>query len=128
MEGQDLYKTTGQNRGNDENDPNHDGRHLSAEADIKQLNQQNLKAKITNFRHQRKQLQNRNITTIKRAKNVFQALHLPKVLNLNPRSAMNKVEHISRFIEEDVAFISKSHDRENIKLEDIFKLETHTVI
>ena len=44
---------------------------------------------------------------------------------------MNKVEQISRFIEEediDVAFISESHDRENMKLEDIFKLETHTVI
>ena len=44
---------------------------------------------------------------------------------------MNKVEQIARFIEEediDVAFISESHDRENKKLEDIFKLDTHTVI
>ena len=76
-------------------------------------------------------MKNRNITTIKRPKNVFQAFHLPKVLHLNPRSAMNKVEQIARFIEEediDVAFISESHDRENKKLEDIFKLDTHTVI
>ena len=44
---------------------------------------------------------------------------------------MNKIEQISRFIEEeniDVAFISESHDRENMRLEDNFKLATHTVI
>ena len=44
---------------------------------------------------------------------------------------MNKTEQISRFIEEDnidVAFISESHDRENKRLEDHIKLNTHSVI
>ena len=53
---------------------------------------------------------------------MFQALNLPKVMNLNPRSAMNKLEQIKTFIEEeeiDLAFISESHDRENKKLEEI---------
>ena len=131
MKGQNHIKTTRSDGRNDENDPNYDGRNLSVEADNKQINQQNLQEKIRQFRNQRKKMKNRNITTIKRPKNVFQAFHLPKVLNLNPRSAMNKVEQIARFIEEediDVAFISESHDRENKKLEDIFKLDTHTVI
>lgn len=62
---------------------------------------------------------------------IFQAMYLPKILNLNSRSAMNKIQQISRFIEEeeiDVAFISESHNRENLRLEDEFKLDTHTVI
>ena len=44
---------------------------------------------------------------------------------------MNKTKQISRFIEEeniDVAFISESHDRENKRLEDHIKLNTHSVI
>ena len=52
-------------------------------------------------------------------------------MNLNPRSAMNKIEELKTFIEEeeiDVAFISESHDRENKRLEDHFDLEDHEVI
>ena len=87
--------------------------------------------KIHKFRNDRKVANKRNLTVIKRSQNVFQALDLPKVLNLNPRSAMNKIQEITTFIEEeniDVAFISESHDRENKKLEDNIKLPTHTVI
>ena len=53
------------------------------------------------------------------------------MLNLNPRSAMNKIEEIKTFIDEesiDVAFISESHDRENKKLEEHFNLENFKVI
>ena len=52
-------------------------------------------------------------------------------MNLNPRSAMNKVEELKAFIEEesiDVGFISESHDRENKRLEDHFNLENYKVI
>ena len=52
-------------------------------------------------------------------------------MNLNPRSAMNKIKELKTFIEEesiDCAFISESHDRENKRLEDHFDLEDHTVI
>ena len=51
-------------------------------------------------------------------------------MNLNPRSAMNKLEQ-KLFIEEekiDLAFISESHDRENRKLEENMKLDNHTII
>ena len=52
-------------------------------------------------------------------------------MNLNPRSAMNKIEELKTFIVEeniDVSFISESHDRENKRLEDQFNLEGYTVI
>lgn len=80
--------------------------------------------------HRRAQ-QNRNITVIKRSNKVVQALNLPKIMNVNPRSAMNKIHELQTFIEEesiDVAFISESHDRENMKLEEHITLEDHEVI
>ena len=60
-----------------------------------------------------------------------QAINLPKVMNLNPRSCMNKLRELENFIDEeeiDLAFISESHDRENKKLEDNIYLENHVVI
>ena len=94
-------------------------------------NQQNIKSRIEMFRKQRKSLKNRNIVVVKRSKNVVQALNLPKVLNLNPRSAMNKLEELKTFIEEeaiDVAFISESHDREDKRLDEHLHLDNHTII
>ena len=76
----------------------------------------------------RNQTGTRQIQVMKESHKVTQALHLPKVWNLNPRSAMNKTEEISIFIEEediDIAFISQSHDRENKRLEDHITLEDH---
>ena len=60
----------------------------------------------------------------------MQALCLPKILNLNPRSAMNKTDEIQTFIEEEDIddIISKSHDREIKQLEDHIKIRSHTVI
>ena len=52
-------------------------------------------------------------------------------MNINPRSAMNKINELETFIKEeniDVAFISESHDRENKKLEENINLEDHLVI
>ena len=49
-------------------------------------------------------------------------------MNVNPNSAMNKLEELKTFIDEqsiDVAFISESHDRQNKKLEDHFDLENY---
>ena len=76
-------------------------------------------------------IKSRILTTVKRPNNVYQALNLPKILNLNPRSAMNKIVEIQTFIEEeeiDVAIISESHDRENKRLEDNNNLKNHTII
>ena len=79
----------------------------------------------------RRAYQNRNIKVIKRSNKVVQALNLPKIMNVNPRSAMNKLEELQTFIKEeaiDVAFISESHDRENMRLDENIKLEDHKVI
>ena len=52
-------------------------------------------------------------------------------MNLNRRSAMNKIEEIKTFIEEediDLAIISESHDWENKRLENHINLNNHMVI
>jgi hypothetical protein len=90
-----------------------------------------LKDKIRVFREHRRTQHSRNIIVINRSIKTFQALSLPKVMNLNPRSAMNKTEELKVFIDEenvDVSFISESHDRENKRLEEHFKLEGYKVI
>ena len=83
------------------------------------------------LKNQRNKTKYYNINESKKPRNIVQALHLPKLLNLNPRSAMNKIDSITRFIEEeniDVVFISETHERENKRLEDHIKLDTHTII
>ena len=53
---------------------------------------------------------------MKRSNKMVEALKLPKVMNIIPNSAMNKVEELKTFIDEqsiDIAFISESHEREN---------------
>ena len=83
------------------------------------------------FREHRRVKHNRNLIVINRSNKTVQALCLPKVMNLNPRSAMNKTEELKVFIDEeniDVSFISESHDRENKRLEDYFKLDGYRVI
>ena len=92
-----------------------------------------MRNKISNFRNHRKKkhIQIRNLITIKRSNKVVEALNLPKIININPRSAMNKLDELETFIKEesiDCAFISESHDRENKKLEENIKLEDYEVI
>ena len=117
---------------NIEYDTDNDAGHWTVEGKDKGSDNINkLKEKNQMFRNKRKTAQNRHVTVIKRSKDIFQALHLPKILNLNPRSAMNKTDQITRFIEEEniyIAFISESHDRENKRLEDHIKINSHLVI
>ena len=65
-------------------------------------------------------------------KNRFQqALYLPKICNLNPRSLYNKIEEFQEFViqeEIDIAFISESWERKNLELKDLIKLEDFQVI
>ena len=58
------------------------------------------KQKIKMFREQRrkKQILFQNIKVIKRSEKIFQALKLPKVLNVNPRSLHNKKNEFCTFI------------------------------
>ena len=61
----------------------------------------------------------------------MQALNLPKVLNLNPRSIYNKVEEFVTFVEEeevDLVCMSESWERENLTLDKVIKIEDYQVI
>ena len=73
----------------------------------------------------------RNIQIIKRSNKNIQALSLPAICNINPRSVYNKADEFHAFVEQetvDVVFMSESWERENLPLKDIIKLEDHTVI
>ena len=62
---------------------------------------------------------------------MYQALKLPKVLNVNPRSIYNKKNEFCTFIDEqmiELACISESFERENLTLEKLLKLENFKVI
>ena len=52
----------------------------------------------------------------------IQALELPIIANINPRSAYNKTEELETFIKEemvDVLFMSESWERENLQLHEL---------
>ena len=60
-----------------------------------------------------------------------QALSLPTICNINPRSVYNKLEEFHTLVEEeeiDVVFMSESWERDYLHLDQIIKLEDHTVI
>ena len=61
----------------------------------------------------------------------MQALHLPTICNMNPRSVYNKQEEFHIFVEEeevDLLLMSESWERDNLTLDQIIKLENHTII
>ena len=65
-------------------------------------------------------------------KNRFtQALSLPTLCNLNPRSIYNKREEFHTLVKEedlDVIFLSESWECEYLPLDEIIDLDDHTVI
>ena len=78
------------------------------------------------------------VTTVKRSNKIVQALHLPKIANLNPRSVYNKLEEFCTFVIEeeiDLVFMSESHERwyptqagTSQTLNDIIHIDNHIVI
>jgi hypothetical protein len=69
--------------------------------------------------------------TVKRSSKVLEALDLPSVLNLNPRSVYNKVDEFHSLVNElqvDLLFMSESWERENQTLDQIINLENYQVI
>ena len=67
----------------------------------------------------RKSGKTRNLVVVKRSDKLCQALNLPKVLNLNPRSIYIKIDEFVTFVtEEDVDLIctSESWEREELTL------------
>ena len=68
---------------------------------------------------------------IQRSNKVLQALELPIMVNLNPRSVYNKIDEFHTFVTEhevDVVFMSESWERNNLQLNQIIHLEDHEVI
>ena len=73
----------------------------------------------------------KNIKNIKRSNKLLQALNLPTIMNVNPRSIYNKKEEFHTFVEEysiDCVFMSESWERPDEPLEQIINLPNHTVI
>ena len=69
--------------------------------------------------------------TVKRSNKAVQALSLPTVVNINPRSLNNKVEAFKTYMEEeeiDLALISESHEREGHPLVDKLQMDDFEVI
>ena len=89
--------------------------------------------KIGEFRKQRKikQFRHENLTVIKRSNKVFQALNLPTVLNLNPRSVYNKVKEFCTFVDQkeiDLICMSESWEREDLPLDKIIKIDNFEIV
>ena len=101
------------------------------QAKVAQENKQKIGKSINYFRRIRKTKQFRTIKTVKRSNKLGQALSLPKVLNLNPRSIYNKIDEYLTFIEEkeiDITFMSETWEREGTSLKDIVKADDVEVL
>ena len=73
----------------------------------------------------------KNFKNIKKSNKLLQALNLPTVMNVNPRSIYNKSEEFHTFVEEhsiDCVFMSESWERPDKPLEQIINLPNHSVI
>ena len=68
---------------------------------------------------------------IRRNNKIVQALNLPTICNINPRSVYNKVKEFHAFVKHekvDLVFMSESWERENLTLDQIVKLKDHIII
>ena len=84
---------------------------------------------MTNARYKNKKFSNN--VTIKRSNKLVQALNLPTLMNLNPRSLYNKAEEFQTFVKEesvDCIFCSESWEREECTLDEIIKLDGYVTI
>ena len=73
----------------------------------------------------------RNIKTVQRNNKIVEALELPFIANINPRSVYNKIDELKAFIDQeevDLLFLSESWERENETLDQLIELENHIVI
>ena len=68
---------------------------------------------------------------IKRSNKDIQAMNLPVVSNINPRSVYNKVREFQTFVEQEdvyVVFMSESWEREEKQLNEVIKLKDHLIV
>ena len=80
---------------------------------------------VRSDKNQPKNIRNRNnVKVIKRSNKLIQALDLPTICNLNPRSVYNKIDEFHNFVKEEVVdllFMSESWVREDLTLDKIVK-------
>ena len=75
--------------------------------------------------------QSQYIKTIKRSNNLIEALSLPSLCNMNPRSLYNKIDEFHEFVQNediDALFMSESWERESKTLSEIINLEDYQVV
>ena len=68
---------------------------------------------------------------LNKSSKLYQALSLPTLCNMNPRSVYNKIDEFHTFVKEeevDLLFMSESWERDYLTLDQIIKLEDHVVI
>ena len=73
----------------------------------------------------------KNLKTINRSNKICQALILPKVLNINPRSIYNKKDEFVTFVKEEkvqLICISESWENKSLPLDKLIKMEIYEVI
>ena len=61
----------------------------------------------------------------------IQSLNLPVIANVNPQSVYNKINEFHTCVEQeevDVVFMSDSLERENKTLQELIKLDDHTIL
>ena len=129
MEAPSAVSTSRSDEQNDGNFNKCDARSVPAEASNAR-NKSKLKEKIHVLKYRRKYGVTNNITIV-RSNNVLQALDLPTVADLNPRSVYNKTDEFHAFVEDeniDLIFMSESWERTNETLHQIIHLEDHMVI
>ena len=91
------------------------------------------KEKIKKFREIRKKRKENysNLIPIRPSKKTNQALSLPKVLNINPRSIYNVLAEFVTFVTEemvDLICITESWEREDQSLDKVIQIENYKVI
>ena len=90
-----------------------------------------MKDRITTLKDNNKGKNLKNLRTIVRSNKLIEALSLPIVMNVNPRSIYNKVNEFHNFVIEelvDIVAMSESWERIEQPLGSIIKLPNHTVI
>ena len=90
-----------------------------------------MKDRIITLKDNNKGKNLKNLRTVVRSNKLIEALSLPIVMNVNPRSIYNKVNEFHNFVIEelvDIVAMSESWERIEQPLGSIIKLPNHTVI
>ena len=86
---------------------------------------------LTQNKIQNKQLNKNIFTDNNKTSKFIQALDLPILCNINPRSVYNKIDEFQTFVQQeelDVILMSESWERQDKSLNQIIDLEDYTIV